>query len=690
MDYILKSKELLNKNIDSFDKKDTLLLSDIISYHSDLYYNKEEPIISDYEYDELFKKLELLENKFWLEKKQTSLIWAEVLESTFDKVKHSRPMISLGNTYNEEDLKDFNDRVLKNTWEQIIWNLDYTLEFKFDGLWVELIYKNWDLKQAITRGNWVEWEDVTVNVMQIANIPKKIKYKKHLEVRWEVVMPISVFNNINEKAKIEWTKVFSNPRNSASWSLRMKDANITKQRKLQFFAYDLANFEEFRIEENISEYYDVIKDIEKLWFDISSYFKKLSWINEVISSIESFWDVKKTIDFEIDGLVLKVNDISLWKTIWFTEHHPKYAIAYKFPAEIFTTKIISVDYQVGRTWTITPVANLEPVNIWWAIIRRATLHNFEEVENLDVKIWDNVFIKRAWEVIPKIISVVKNIDRSSLEEIKVPKYCPSCESEIKKDEWKVRYYCPNDLDCPAKHHEKLSFAVWKQWFNIDWFWVKQVEIFLEKWIIHNLVDIFKIKDKEKQILELEWFQEKSVNNLITWVEKAKKVDISTFITALWIAWVGKKTAKTLSKIFKSKEDILLFSNSIDNLEELWDIWPEIAKNVIEYFNNSAHKRILDELLDILDIRYHENKIINNKSEFSWKKMCITWSFEQDWKKVSRDDLIIKLEEVWWDFVTSVSKNTDYLLAWDKAWSKLKKANDLWLKIINLTDFYNWL
>ena len=703
------SKNYLNTDVSDFNLKDVYKLQELIKFHSDLYYNKDEPIISDSDYDNLLKKLTILENKFNIEVKQSSLVWAEIGESTFEKVKHSRPMISLGNTYNEEDLNDFNERVIKKIplsispqGREVSTVIQYMLEFKFDWLGVELIYENWELVQAITRWNWVEWEDVTVNVMQIENIPKTISYKKHLEVRGEVVMPISVFNEINEKAKIEWTKIFSNPRNSASWSLRMKDASVTKERKLQFFAYDLANFEEYRLDNNFVEYFDVIKSLENIWFSISSYFLKLDWIYDVIKSIETFWDIKKDIDFEIDWLVLKVNDITLWQDIWFTEHHPRYAISYKFPAEVFTTKILSIDHQVGRTWTITPVANLEPVNMWGAVIRRATLHNYEEVENLDVKIWDTVFIKRAWEVIPKIISVVKEVlnpliplsgeidtsnIRDSYEEILPPEFCPSCESEVKKDDDKVRYYCPNNIDCPAKHHEKLTFAVGKQWFNIDWLWERQIEIFLSEWIIHNLVDIFKISEKSELILELEWFKEKSVENLINWVEKAKNIEIYTLLTALWIAWVGKKTAKTLAKLFESKFDLVNFSVDEERLENLEDIWPEIAKNVIEYFNIDSHKRILLELSDILNIKYYENKAINSDSILAWKKVCITWSFEVDWKKVSRDDLVKQLEEVWWQFVWSVSKNLDYLLAWEKAGSKLKKANDLGVEVIDLTYFY---
>ena len=685
------SKKYLKMTLDELKEQDFKKLQDLILYHSDLYYNKDEPVISDSEYDSLFKKLEYLEKKFWIKNKQTSLIWAEIQESTFEKVKHSRPMISLDNTYNEKDLNDFNERVIKNIDDNNILNIEYCLEFKFDGLGVELIYKNWKLVQAITRWNWFEWEDITVNVMQIDNIPKTISYKEHLEVRWEVVMPNSVFEELNLNAKIEWTKIFSNPRNAASWSLRMKDSSITKKRKLKFFAYDLANFDEYIDNIWLSKYYDVIYSLADLWFDISSYFKKLNWIEEIISAIENFWDIKKTIDFDIDWLVIKVNDISLWKIVGWTEHHPRYAIAYKFPAEILTTKINSVDHQVGKTWTITPVANLEPINISWVIVRRATLHNYEEVENLDVRIGDSVFIKRAWEVIPKIISVVNTEGRYDLEKIVPPEFCPSCETKIVKDENKVRFYCPNTIDCPAQHIEKLVFAVWKNWFDIDWFWEKQVELFLSEWIIHNLADIFKISEKREEILMFEWFKEKSVSNLIAWVELAKYMDITRFIMWLTIPWVGKKTAKTIWKLFINKNDLLDFHYNNNDLEKLEDIWPEIANNVIKYFENNTNKILIKKLLEVLNIEFSK-KIMTNNSIFSWKKMCITWSFpsmgQVDW--YSRDELIKLLEDNGWEFVSSVSKNTDYLLAWEKAGSKFKKAQNFWIEILDLTSFLNKL
>lgn len=685
------SKKYLQKSEEELVFEDIEKLQNLIKYHSDLYYNKQNPVISDYEYDLLFKKLQKLEAKFWVKNTETNKVWAEIFESSFEKVEHSRPMISLDNTYNEQDLIDFDERVKKNLLKENIFEREiaYTLEFKFDWLWIELIYKEWILVQAITRWNWIVWEDVTWNIFQIANIPKRISYKEHLEVRGEVVMPISSFEKLNEEAKISWKKIFSNPRNAASWSVRMKDANITRERNLKFFAYDLANFSDFVEKNSLKKYFSVIQNLQNLGFEVSSYLKTFTWIEGIISAIENFWNVKKTIDFEIDGLVLKTDEIELWEKIGWTEHHPKYAIAYKFPAEILTTKVLSVEHSIGRTWTITPVANLEPINIWWVIVKRATLHNYEEIEKLWLRIWDTVFIKRAGEVIPKIISVVETDSRENLEKIEIPKVCPSCKSEVLKDEDKVRYYCWNSVDCPAQHSEKIIFAVWKQWLNIDWLGEKQVELFLELWLISSIPSIFDLKNKKDEILNLEWFWEKSFQNLVDSIEKAKNIDLERFLTSLWIPGVGKKTSKTLKKLFKSKQDFLDFSYSLEELEDLKDIWAETAKSILEYFQNKAHKEILAEMMEILNLEFYkqEEKTFDENSFFAGKKVCITGSFEKNWEKISRDKLVEILEKNGWEFVSSVSKNTDFLLAWEKAWSKLEKAKSLSVEIIWLDEFF---
>ena len=682
--FMLKeTQKFLQQDISLVSPDDSNSLSQVLKYHSDLYYNKENPVISDTEYDHLYSLAKEMEEKF-----QVSIIevGAALQESTFEKVKHSRPMISLDNTYNNEDLRDFDTRVYKNLWDFLSSNKDagynstdkieYCLEFKFDGLWVELIYDNWNFIQAITRWDGVEGEDVTRNIMQIDNIPKNIDYDGYLEVRGEVVMPISVFEGLNEDAKRTWEKIFSNPRNAASGSVRMKDNSVTKKRKLQFFAYDIANFHDFLRDNSIYRYFDMIETLSELWFDISSYFKKISNIDQVIKEIEEIGDVKSDLDFEIDGLVLKVNNIDLWEIIGWTQHHPRYAISYKFPAEILTTTIESVVHQVGRTGTITPVANLEPVHIGGVVVKRATLHNYDEVEKLGVWVGDRVFIKRAWEVIPKIISVASKKSLSSIHteqptfpttdwegRIYPPKECPSCGWVVKKDDSKVRYYCSNSANCPAQHSERLIFAVWKQWFDIDGLWAKQVELFLKEWIIHDLVDIFTIWDKKDEILHLEWFQEKSVENLVVGVEKAKNVDIVSFLTALGISWVGKKTAKTFSTIFRSQEDIFNFSFTTEQLEELNDIGPEIAKNLVEFMTHKENRSMLLELIDLLNISYYQDNTGVIENRYTQKRVCITGGFSG----YSRDQLIKILESYGGEFVSGVSKKNRFFIGLRKGW-----------------------
>lgn len=697
MDEFELSKYYLKLNINDFTKLDIEKLTNLIKYHSHIYYNQEKQIISDYEYDQLFKKLQILEKKFDIKKWQTNKVWSNIISSTFTKVKHSRPMISLDNTYNKKDLIDFDERVKKalniNKTLKKNFNIQYTIEFKFDWLWIELIYENWELFQAITRWDWIEWEDVTQNVKTIKNIPTIIPYKWHLEIRWEVIMPISSFKELNVKSIQTGLKIFSNPRNAASWSLRLLDTSITAWRNLKFFAYDLVNPSPMILfpNNNINTYFKLIKSLKNFWFEISDYFIECKNIWEVIKNINNFWNKKNKLDFDIDWLVIKVNNISLWKNIGFTAHHPKYAIAYKFPAEVLTTKILSVEHQIWRTWTITPVANLEPIFIDWVVIKRATLHNYDEIKKLWIKIWDNVFIKRAWEVIPKIIWVVdssssktivkENIDENILshKDIYPPKICPSCWSNILHDTEKVRFYCPNHLNCHDQIKQKLIYSIWKQCLNINWFWSKQIELFLEKWFISDLWDIFTLKDKKNLILSLHWYKEKSVNNLLSAIENAKTQKIVNFITALNILWVWPQVAKELAKIINNDNKFLNFDFSIEYLSSLKDIWEETAKNIYNFFNSTQNKILIEKLLKYIKIEYTE-KIIWWKYE--WKKICITWSF----KWFSRDELIKKIEKMWWIFVNNVSKNTNFLLAWENTWNKLDKANFLWIQIINLEEF----
>ena len=685
------SKLYLEKHIDSIEEKEVYILQDIIDTHNNLYYNSDTPVISDFEYDMLLKKLQKLEQRFVLNLEQTTSVWHKVKQSTFEKVKHSRAMISLDNTYNAQDLRDFDERVKKNLQltpnpsldkrgEQDI-DLEYMIEFKFDGVGIELIYEDGNFIQAITRWNGVEGEDVTENVRQIESIPKIISYTDRFEIRGEIVMPISSFEYLNKKAKDKWGKIFSNPRNAASGSIRMIDNSVTKERRLDFYGYALANDSQFIEENNITSYQSLIETIGNLWFKISSYFTRSASIENVISNIENIWEIKKTLDFEIDGLVIKLNNVELWSELGSTEHHPRYSIAYKFPAEILTTKVLSVQHSVGRTGTITPVANLEPVNIWWVTVRRATLHNYDEIESLWVKVGDTIFLKRAGEVIPKVVSVVSDARDGSEIDIAIPKSCPSCWEDVYKDEDKVRYYCANSTACPVQLWERLAWSIGKNGLDIDGFGEKQAKLFLELWFIEKLSDVFTLEGKREDILALEWFQEKSVDNLISAIEKAKKLDIAKLLKSLAISGVGKKIAKNLAKLFQQESDILEFPHSAEDIESIDDIWPEIALSVYEYFTLDSNKALLQELTALLDITYFQKREVWTWV-FAGKKVCITGSFEA----YKRPQLAEMLEKAWGEFMSSVSKKTDYLLAGDKTGSKLKKANELWVEVLDIDWF----
>lgn len=690
------SWEFLWKEISSFTDKDVVLLSEILAFHNALYYEKEAPIISDFEYDMLLKKLSEAELLLWVTHKHSENVWSELKQSSFEKVRHSRPMISLDNTYNNEDLRDFDvrlKRVLKDFKTQNTLfsleneistkNIEYTLEFKFDGLGIELIYEEGRLIQAITRGNGVEGEDVTENIFTISNIPQTIPYTKKLEVRGEVVMPISSFQEINKEALENGEKVFANPRNAASGSVRTLDISTTRKRKLKFFAYDLANFEEFVFEEKKESYFDVIQDLQNFGFEISSYFKKSSWIESVIQQIETFWDTKKNIDFEIDGLVIKVNDIALWEKIGRTEHHPRYAIAYKFPAELVRTKLVWVEHSVGRTGTVTPVALLEPVNVGGVVVKRATLHNYDEVVAKEVMIGDLVFIKRAWEVIPEVIGPIKEARIGTESQIWVPENCPVCTTILEKEDGKVRFFCPNRFGCEAQIVGSIIYSVWKTGFNIDGLWEKQVELFYEKWFIKDIVDIFYLSKWKEEILLLDWFKDKSVNNLLESIQKAKQQTLASFLVSLWIPWVGKKMAKIFSRLFDTPEQLIDFSYSEDDIVKLHEVWPETARSIVHFFQQNFSR--IRQLLEVLEIDFGKqgNMLWNS---LSGKKLCITGSFE----KVSRDDIVKIIEENGGEFIGSVSKNLDYLIVWSSAGSKLEKAKSLGVSILSLDELYTLL
>lgn len=684
------SLTFVGKKIDDIQASDIPSLRLAIDHHRMLY-NEESPIISDKEYDELYRLLVQAEEKYDLHDASSPTQKVDhLVQGQFQKVAHAYPMASLDNTYNEEDLREFEKRIgniLKDHQ-----TLDYAVELKFDGLGVALTYQDGELVRWVTRWNGIEGEDITINIMQISAIPKKLPHKENIEIRWEVVMPKSSFEKLNAQRMEAWENLFANPRNAASGSVRQKDWRVTASRELDFFAYscpDLEKSDELRVttrnretthnlELGTHSYTNLINTLWAWGFHISPYFERFHSIQWVIDAIHAM-DGKPVFPFEIDGLVIKVDDISLWWTLGSTAHHPRSAISYKFPAEYSRTIIESIQHSVGRTGTVTPVANVQAVNIWWVTVRRATLHNYEDMQKKWVKVGDHVWIHRAGEVIPEIIGpIVESRDGTEID-IELPKSCPICDTSLIKDGEKVALLCPNP-SCPAKVSWGLEWFVSKHGLDIDGLGPAQVALFMEKWWVTDMASIFDLPLYADEILWLEGYKEKSVSNLIESLEKAKKQPVWKLVASLGISGVGKRTAKTLSPLFQSREDFLVFRFSMEELEAIKDIGPETARNIIEYF--SQNKDMIARLLDRITIVFDETTRNLELGTLSWKSFCVTGSFEQ----YSRDQIHEMIEVNGGEVRSSVSAKLDYLIAGDKAGSKKAKAESLWVAILSIEEF----
>jgi DNA ligase (NAD+) len=674
-------------------KIDIPLLREIIREHNHLYHQKEQPIISDTEYDELFHALARLEADHDMFDDASPTAKLAILASEqFQKVQHVYSMISLDNTYTLDEVRDFEQRmrnILKG-FSPILF--PYFIQPKYDGLGLAVIYKYWKLDQAITRGSGVEWEDVTLTAFEIKNLPKEISNLKNverMEIRGEVMLSRSEFNRVNRERSEWWEKLFANPRNCASGSLRQLNPLITRERNLQFFAYSIPQIEQgFDKSIEVQKYQDMMTLLSQWWFEREDFpFTYAVGIEELLAILErETKNRKEYFDFDIDGIVLKLDDMTLWDELGRTEHHPRYAIAYKFPAKQVRTKVLSIEHSVGRTGTITPVANLEGVDVSWVVVRRATLHNYDELAKKGVREGDYVFIMRAGEVIPEIVSVITDLRVGSEKIIETPKVCPICSTKTKQDEGMVAIYCPNP-HCPAKIQGQLEMFVGKQGLNIDWLWVKQIELFLELGWITDFVSIFHLEKYREQFFEIEWYKEKSVNNLFEAIDKARKTSLDRVFVGLGIPQVWKKTGKILAEhvfsIQSEWEELIHTLNRMtyESLESIYDIGPETAQSVVDYIEEN--EVLIDRLLHELNIIVPEKKEIW-WGVLSWKSFCVTGSFES----ISRDDIHELVEKNGGEVRTAVTGKLDYLIVGENAGSKKSKAESLGVKCLSLGEFYS--
>ena len=667
-----------------------------IEKHNNLYYNEDNPIISDMEYDKLIRELRDLEETnpnlkveyeiknskvgFGNEKSENENVSPTekiggIASEKFSKVRHRVPMLSLSNTYNISEIEDFDKRVKKII--DVKKKIDYVLELKLDGLSISLIYENGVLKQGITRGDGQIGEDVTENIMEIKSIPKKLKEPISLEVRGEVILPISEFGRINQEREDEGEDVFANPRNAAAGTIRQLDKSIVKERKLDCYLYYLVNAEEY----GMKTHKESIEYIEKLGFKTTKIFELYNDFGKLEKAINVWRTKREELDYETDGLVIKVNEFEHYDELGYTTKSPRWAIAYKFPAEQVKTKLYDVTFQVGRTGVVTPVAELEAVNLSGSVVKRASLHNFDEIRRKEIKIGDNVIIEKAAEIIPQVVNVVFEDRKGDEKDIEVPTNCPICDSELVKEEGQVALKCLNP-QCPEKVKREIAYFVSRDAMNITGLGEKIVEKFIELGKIKTVVDIYSLKNYAEELENLEKMGKKSVENLINSIEESKKQGFSKVLYALGIPFVGKFNANLLTKNYNSIE--LLKEKSVEDLLEIKGIGDKVAVAVHTYLNDENNWAKIVALKEI-GLQFEAEKAGEEKIEdnpIKGKSFLATGKLE----KYKRNDIKDIILAKGGNYLSGVTKKLDYLIAGEKAGSKLSKAEELGVRVLTEEEF----
>ncbi len=648
-------------------------LIEIINKLNYEYYTLDKPSVSDQEYDRYMQELIKieLENPDIIRNDSPSVrVGGQVLDE-FTKVTHEIPMLSLGNVFNEDELMKFDERIKKE-----VPNPEYVCELKIDGLSVSLKYEKGKFVRGATRGDGVIGEDITHNVKTIKSIPLKLKEAIDIEIRGEIFMGKEVFEKLNDERQKNGEEVFQNPRNAAAGSIRQLDSKIAAKRKLDAFLYHLPN----ALDYGITTHYDALKYIKKLGLKINPNIEKVKNINEVISYISYWTEHREKLPYEIDGIVIKLNDLNAQQQLGFTAKYPKWATAYKFPATEVLTKLTDIIFTVGRTGQVTPNAVLEPVRVAGSTVKRATLHNEDYVLSKDLKIGDIVSIRKAGDVIPEVVEPI--IERRTGNEIdfKMINNCPICNSKLVKKEGQADYFCVNP-ECPARHIEGLIHFVSRDAMNIDGLGERIIEDFYNMGYIRNFTDIYKLSNKKEELMELEGFGEKSINNLLEAIENSKNNSLEKLLFALGIRQVGSKTAKLLSQKFDNIDNLI--NTDFDTLNNIKDIGDIIAQNIVDYFKNEENLKIINELKEIgINTKYlGKVDIENTNDEVFGKTFVLTGTLE----KYTRDELKEILENLGGKVTGSVSKKTDVVIVGKDPGSKYDKAKELNITIWNEDD-----
>lgn len=659
-------------------------LREMIDYHRHLYHTLDKPEISDNAYDSLLRELEGLEAKYPELQSSDSpslRVGGEPLKE-FEKVNHVVTQWSFNDAFNEEDIRAFDVRIkklLKENFQEEI-NPEYVVELKIDGLKVVLTYEKGLLQTAATRGDGRIGENVTNNVRTIASIPLKLRKPISMIVEGEVWMGKSTLEKINKEKKKRGEELYANPRNIAAGSLRQLDPKVTASRQLDSFIYDVA-----RMDREIPDTQDnELKFLGILGFKVNPYHQKISNIEEVIKFWKTWENKKDKQDYLIDGVVVKVNSRQYQETLGYTGKAPRWGIAFKFKAEQVTTVVEDITLQIGRTGVLTPVAVLRPVLVAGSTVSRATLHNEDEIRRLDVRIGDTVVLQKAGDVIPDIVSVVRELRTGREKEFKFPNHFPLCggDGSIERIPGQVAYRCVAKNSF-AQQKRKLYHFVSKHVFDIDGMGPKVVDALLEAGIISNFDDIFTIKKGDLEVLPR--FGEKSINNLLESINKARSVSLARFIASLSISQVGEETAIDLAEHFKTAERFA--KATAEELTNLNGVGPIIAREIITWFKDKENKKLFERLLKQIKIKIGQHSVLTKQAQkLSGKVFVLTGTLES----MSRDEAKDKIRALGGNVSSSVSKNTDYVVAGSEAGEKLEKANELGVKVLSENEFKNLL
>ncbi|MBE6343189.1 MAG: NAD-dependent DNA ligase LigA [Lentimicrobiaceae bacterium] len=660
-------------------------LSSIIENHNYNYYVLANPTISDYDFDMLLNELIALEQQFpelILPDSPTQRVGGDITKE-FQTVKHRYPMLSLSNSYNIEEVKEFISRIKKTIEEEV----EFVCELKFDGISISLTYENGLFVKAVTRGDGTQGDDVTANVKTIRTIPLRLKgdYPDFFEMRGEIIMPHSSFNAINAERDDLGLQPFANPRNAAAGTIKLQDSKEVAKRKLDQYCYFMMMDEDKMIFKN---HYESLMTAKEWGFNVSNFMARCNNVEEIEDFI-NYWDKqRKELPFDIDGIVIKVNDFRQREILGFTSKSPRWAIAYKFKAEEARTKLLSVDFQVGRHGTITPVANLEPVQLAGTIVKRATLHNADFIEQLDLHYDDIVCVEKGGEIIPKITAVDLSQRKEYSEKVTFITKCPECGTSLVKADGETAWYCPNTLGCPPQIKGRIEHFISRKAMNIESLGEGKVEVLFDNNLIKDYSDLYDLTyeklfgiektivvDEINDITRKVSFKEKTANNIIEAIEKSKSVPFARVLFALGIKYVGETTAKLITKSMGSIDNII--NATVEELTEIEEVGEKIALSIKDFFADERNIHIINRLKDARLQFEQEKKVASGNQVLSGMNIVVSGVFST----MSRDEIKQLIEDLGGKNVSSISKKTTFVLAGEKMGpEKRKKAESLGIEI----------